>query len=332
MTQSANVRLNGKQMRLLQEALLAAFGNYGNLEQLLLFELDEHLNQIVVVQAPFGLQVTQLIQWAEAQGKTRELILAARNEVPGNDHLRNAAETILGKAGITDLEKIVSSNPQIFHDGDAWRMEMIRAEWTVCRAEKPEAKALGTGFLVTPKWVLTNYHVAFDYGEFDQQPDAVRMRFGLRELADGKSEGGTPYALADDWLVHKSQTDTLDYALLRLASPAGEDPVGSYQNAPPRGRVKLAKTDAKASQGLFILQHPLGDTLKMANGGVRAVDGAWLSYEVDTEPGSSGSPVFNNKWELVALHSRAGKGKVNQGVAISAILDDLPQSVRDLLG
>jgi V8-like Glu-specific endopeptidase len=56
-----------------------------------------------------------------------------------------------------------------------------------------------------------------------------------------------------------------------------------------------------------------------------------VDYEVDTEPGSSGSPVFNNRWELVALHSRAGTGQFNKGVAISAIADDLPAPVKALL-
>jgi hypothetical protein len=55
-----------------------------------------------------------------------------------------------------------------------------------------------------------------------------------------------------------------------------------------------------------------------------------VDYEVDTEPGSSGSPVFNNRWELVALHSRAGKGQFNQGVAVTAIVDDLPEPLAEL--
>jgi V8-like Glu-specific endopeptidase len=70
----------------------------------------------------------------------------------------------------------------------------------------------------------------------------------------------------------------------------------------------------------------------MANGGVKGRSDAWVEYEVDTEPGSSGSPVFNNQWELVALHSRAGTGQFNRGVAITAILDDLPADVKALLG
>jgi hypothetical protein len=46
----------------------------------------------------------------------------------------------------------------------------------------------------------------------------------------------------------------------------------------------------------------------------------------------SGSPVFNNKWELVALHSRAGKGRFKKGVAIATIVDDLPASVKAPIG
>ena len=128
-----------------------------------------------------------------------------------------------------------------------------------------------------------------------------------------------------------SPSEKLDYAMLRLDRPAGEDPVVDFKDAPRRGWLTLQKADVRQSQGLFILQHPGGKTLKMANGGVRQVSGGWVDYEVDTEPGSSGSPVFNNRWELVALHSRAGTGQFNKGVAIAAIVDDLPDGVKALL-
>jgi endonuclease G len=66
----------------------------------------------------------------------------------------------------------------------------------------------------------------------------------------------------------------------------------------------------------------------MANGGLQQQSGDWLEYEVNTLNGSSGSPVFNNKWDLVALHSRAGTDQVNKGVAISSIIASLGQRVR----
>lgn len=66
-----------------------------------------------------------------------------------------------------------------------------------------------------------------------------------------------------------------------------------------------------------------------------------VHYTTDTEPGSSGSPVFNNSWDLVALHHAAGDmvGGVwvdNEGIRIDKIVDDLqanaPASIRSELG
>jgi hypothetical protein len=324
MSNDASIRLTGKQLRLVEEGVRNAFVDYRDLERLVLYELDERLNDIVVVQATFRDQVIQLIQWAEAKGKTKDLLLAAVKEVPGNVQLRAAKEAVLGADELDDLEKIVSRNPTIFSNPDAWRHAMIQSEWTVCRVEMPEGKALGTAFLVAADVVLTNDHVA----KLLARPASARFRFGFREPADE----GTTYGLATSWEIHSSPDDKLDYAFLKLSGRAGEGPIGDFQDAPQRGWLKLQKTDVGASQGLFILQHPGGNTLKMAYGGVKGRSGAWVEYEVDTLPGSSGSPVFNNKWELVALHSRAGMGQFNKGIAIAAIVDDLPKEVKAQLG
>jgi endonuclease G, mitochondrial len=58
-----------------------------------------------------------------------------------------------------------------------------------------------------------------------------------------------------------------------------------------------------------------------------------LHYLADTEPGSSGSPVFNNEWEAIALHHWGGphletsgtdgrvlRSEVNEGIRVSAIV------------
>lgn len=210
---------------------------------------------------------------------------------------------------------------------------MIRAERTVCRIERPEGKAWGTGFLVAPNLLMTNHHVKdVPYGNFESNPSSVCLRFGFRELDNGQAEGGSLYSLSEDWLVHESGTDQLDYVVVRLDGTPAADPIGNFQNAPNRGWLQPSRGAIQLNQALFILQHPQGDTLKMANGGLKALNGSWLEYEVNTEPGSSGSPVFNNKWELIALHSRYGQASHNKGIAMPAILDDLPQSVRDELG
>jgi len=87
-----------------------------------------------------------------------------------------------------------------------------------------------------------------------------------------------------------------------------------------------------------IIQHPSGLPKMIAirnNILVHRTDRTLL-YETDTDHGSSGSPVFNDAWELVALHhygepfleriDEAGKQiskNVNEGVRISAIYNHL---------
>ena len=42
---------------------------------------------------------------------------------------------------------------------------------------------------------------------------------------------------------------------------------------------------------------------------VSLADATRLIYETDTLPGSSGSPVFNDQWQLVGLHHRTEQAR-----------------------
>ncbi len=55
-----------------------------------------------------------------------------------------------------------------------------------------------------------------------------------------------------------------------------------------------------------------------------------VRYTTDTEPGSSGSPVFNNRWDLIAIHHAAGRWDAganawvsNEGMRMDKIIADL---------
>ena len=53
-----------------------------------------------------------------------------------------------------------------------------------------------------------------------------------------------------------------------------------------------------------VIGHPSGRRKEIAVRNNRLLDQLpdFLHYETDTEPGNSGSPVFNDQWEVVALH------------------------------
>lgn len=84
--------LSGDQIEELRDALIAAFSK-DELQMMTHFELDV-LFDTVVGDGTFETQVYQLILWAERNGRTVDLIRGARSQVPGNQRLREFAESM----------------------------------------------------------------------------------------------------------------------------------------------------------------------------------------------------------------------------------------------
>jgi endonuclease G len=84
---------------------------------------------------------------------------------------------------------------------------------------------------------------------------------------------------------------------------------------------------------VVIIQHPNGG-LKRITLTANYVTGTRvprLHYTTDIMPGSSGSPVFNDQWQVIAIHHAGGKLQVdagggtryvNEGILMSAIRPD----------
>jgi V8-like Glu-specific endopeptidase len=220
-----------------------------------------------------------------------------------------------------------------------WAERLLKVERRVCRVEL-EGAALGTGFLVGPDTVLTNWHV-FDAAKSAGKVDKLGCRFDYEVLSDGTTQVGQLVALAgadaldtspyspgekagkpDDPLPTAEQ---LDYALLRLATRVGDQQVDGVT----RGWITLPKTvlPLAANAPVLIVQHPAGLPMKLAMDTEAVVglnsNGTRLRYRTNTEPGSSGSPVFSMDWDLVALHHygdpKYSNPLFNQGVPIELI-------------
>jgi len=345
------VSLTGPQYAQLHEAVRRAF-NYNELQMCVRTRLGERLDEFVAAREPFNTQVTQLLDWAEKEGNLRELVAALRQDRRGNSFLAAAERDIFGTPGMAltateagaEVKRAVESrakaNPKlqallggrpglpvdVGDQEERWR----RAKAGVARVECPEGTAVATGFLVGPDLLLTNQHVR-EGADFDKSPRKVCVRFGYARAA-GVADPGATYKLADDWLVAASPVGELDYCLARLAAPAGDDPSGRYVTAPPRGWLVRAADAVQKGDIVTVLGHPRGVAMTQASGVVTDLPAGWLDYAVNTLPGSSGSPVLNERWELVGLHSREGDVESNTGVSLAAILKELPDDVRDLVG
>jgi endonuclease/exonuclease/phosphatase family metal-dependent hydrolase len=180
----------------------------------------------------------------------------------------------------------------------------------VCRVVT--AGGLGTGFLVGRGVLMTNNHVL---ETADQAAEAV---------AEFDFEDGTTTVavrLAPDQLF---LTDVdLDFTLVAC----DDAPIAGV---PP---IPLSRDPASImhNERVSIIQHPAGRRKEIAlhENEVTKVMDKVIHYRTDTEPGSSGSPVFNNRWQLVALHhagwNEPGGSATNEGVRISTIVARLRQ-------
>jgi hypothetical protein len=94
--------------------------------------------------------------------------------------------------------------------------------------------------------------------------------------------------------------------------------------------IGLGRKLPAAGSPLIILQHPAAKPLKMAFGSVVDQNAApnRVSYTVNTEPGSSGSPCFNTGLDAVAIHHWGSSP--NRGVCVAGIQDFLKDRRSDL--
>lgn len=87
-------KLSGPQYKQLQDVLLDAFPTPAALAQMVRTGLDENLHAIVGG-ASLSVMVFELIQWVEARGRRKDLLVAALQAIPGNEALVRVAGEML---------------------------------------------------------------------------------------------------------------------------------------------------------------------------------------------------------------------------------------------
>ncbi|MGW6426340.1 trypsin-like serine peptidase [Nocardia sp. NPDC055053] len=188
-----------------------------------------------------------------------------------------------------------------------WLKRAAAAADSVALIKTPRGPA--TGFLVSDELLLTNWHV-FPTLESAQDP-RVRVVFRFEENEAGQIRSSVSLTLDPDRFFVTGDRE-LDFALVAVSAlPNGKAAASRF------GRIRLNPAIGKILQGqpLNIVQHPGGNPRKLAfrQNLLLKVDPTRLIYQTDTMPGSSGSPVFNDEWELVGLHYRAEQAQDSQG-------------------
>ena len=290
------------------------------------------------------------------------------NSAEDRFHERSAArEAQFDKAakGIVDFDELVrrEARRDMLHPNDGQGLERIlgtsdllevnfldigrRAGRAVGRIQVRDSggrvREFGTGFVVSPNLLLTNNHVL---------PTADSARRSLIDFDyedDENFNPRPPVVFGLDPNRFFLTNAALDYTVIavRPSSVDGRWPLATF------GYLPLSAHEGKilVSEYVAVIQHPGGAPKKIALRNNKLVDlfDDFIHYTTDTDRGASGSPVFNDQWQVVALHhagvrQRDEQGRVlavdgsvwepimgeeriayvaNEGVRVSSILADL---------
>jgi V8-like Glu-specific endopeptidase len=173
------------------------------------------------------------------------------------------------------------------------------------RTRPGRTEGFGTGFMVSPRLLLTNNHVLRTKGdalysevEFDYQYDRHDRLLPV-----------AVYGLEPEAFFLTSRE--LDFTLVAVReSSLNGIGIGRYGWSPLIG----AEGKCLLGDPLNVVQHPKGGAKQIVLRSNQLVDlfGDFAHYVADTEPDSSGSPIYNDEWEVVCLH-HSGVPKTEDG-------------------
>ena len=181
-----------------------------------------------------------------------------------------------------------------------------------------EDGAVGTGFLTTDNLLVTNNHVI----PTEEVAASAIVEFNFQKNSNGLDLPTTQCRCSPTDGFKTSSREENDWTIVRLEG---------NQNA-EWGAISLAERPCEVRDRVLIIQHPGGShkAIGLYHNLVTSVTETRIQYLTDTMPGSSGSPVFDNDWNLVAVHHSGGwlrepRSKAtlfrNQGITVSCLLE-----------
>jgi V8-like Glu-specific endopeptidase len=175
----------------------------------------------------------------------------------------------------------------------------------------------GSGFMIASDLLVTNHHVV----ENVQTAIAGTYTFFYELGRDGKQKPVIAASAHAEGIFYTNKE--LDYTVIQLAD------VPSF-GEPLKPRPVVMHRDDRVT----IIQHPGGHYKKVSlqNNFVAYADSRVVQYTTSTMPGSSGSPVLDDDFRVVAIHHSGGmiaepdtqrRYLRNEGISMVSILQDI---------
>lgn len=206
-----------------------------------------------------------------------------------------------------------------------WLQRAIDAAKSVARVKLANGSA--TGFLVGPDILMTNNHVL----ESVRDAEKATLQFNYQMNADGS------LGQVDEWKCDPDDlfktNPTLDYTIVRVKRKEDASAGDSWGYFDLRHGATVV-----VGQRVNIIQHPQGRFKEIAFRDNKVMfasgDQPFIQYLTDTDYGTSGSPVFDDWFNVVALHNQRvpdprdpRRWYRNQGFRIESILADVEGDV-----
>jgi V8-like Glu-specific endopeptidase len=238
------------------------------------------------------------------------------------------------------LQKILGNDGVLKYE---WLLKGLTTAQSVGVISHAASGRKGTGFLIrggdiipalgNELIVVTNAHVISD------PPEGDALAFSDAIIAFEAVDSKRSYEFTE--VLWQSPIKNLDCALLRLkARPAGIVPL------PIAATISsIPKSDGAVRPRVYVIGYPGGRDLAFSlqdnelldheappDGTPRDPSACYVQYRAPTEPGSSGSPVFDDSfWRVIALHhagdtamrrlnGKPGTWAANEGIWIQSIV------------
>lgn len=168
---------------------------------------------------------------------------------------------------------------------------------SIARITDLNGTALGTGFMISPNLFITNNHVISTQAEAER----ILLEFDYQVDYLQKPLTSTRFRLSPNSFFLTNAENDLDFTIVAVGGKHdGSLELSHY------GFLPLIESPDKHIKGMYVncIQHPSGMHKQLVVRENRLLYRAenTLIYASDTLPGSSGSPIFNDTWEVIALH------------------------------
>jgi V8-like Glu-specific endopeptidase len=238
----------------------------------------------------------------------------------------------LPDADMKNLERVLGNTSFSTYQ---WYLNGVKACSAVVRIGEDTDNGLGSGFLLAGSLLspalgddlvlVTNAHVVSDDLVINRGALKPDRAVATLETVDGKPK------LGFSRIIRTSSRNELDFTVLEFDAPSREKLRAIRQNIVTY-RLADDLPDPNDHKRVYIIGYPGGGGLQLSlqDNVFLACNDKFIQYRTPTEHGSSGSPVFNDRWELIGLH-HAGSDKMprlddptkkyeaNEGIWINAI-------------